>query len=143
VKTNQPIADDRVRNRTLYWCTPSVYLALLINIIVVLILYYVLRKKVRLDLPLSREGQSLVTKNKLIAWVVFAVGLVALFWGFATVSESSSGLFAIFGGITALLGALVFGSRKAVLLRVTKIKGDNAWLAGAHKDFVASLPRYP
>jgi hypothetical protein len=143
VKTNRPVTEDRVRNRPLYWCTPSIYFALLINLLVVIILYYALRKKVMLDVPLSREGQSLVTKHKLIAWGAFIVGLITMFWGFAFIADNAIALFGAFAGIGLLLSGLIYGAKKAVSLRVVKLEGDNAWLVGAHNDYIASLPRYP
>jgi hypothetical protein len=143
VKTNQLVSEDRIRRKMLYSCTPFIYFALLINILVVIILYYVLRKKVVLDLPLSREAQSAVTRNKIVAWSVFAVGLIMIFFGFAAVGgDEGTGIQVVLLGIFMILGALIFAALKAQVLRVVKIRGDNAWLTGAHKDFVASLPPY-
>jgi hypothetical protein len=142
VKTNQPVTDDRAPSKTLYWCTPWVFLALLANILILAILYFVLRKKVIVDIPLSVEGQRIVTRHKTIAWLSFFLGLGLLFWGITIVNTSDEGPIFMIAGFLLMLGSLVYGGRKAQALRVAKLRNGQAWLVGATPAFVGSLPKY-
>lgn len=142
VKTNQPVTDDRASRKTLYWCTPWVFLAILANLIILAILYFVLRKKVIVDIPLSQEGQRIVTRHKTISWLSFFLGLGLLFWGIATVNTTDEGPIFMIAGFLVMLGSLVYGGRKAQVLRVAKLRNGQAWLVGATPAFVGSLPKY-
>jgi hypothetical protein len=144
VKTNQPVTEDDVKRKAFYWCTPAIFFAILINLLVVIILHYVFRKKVMIDLPLSRQGQAIVTKNKIIAWLTFFAGLAMFIAGMVSAGNEagSAMLMLIPVGLVVLLFGLAFGGRKGVALRVVKLKNGNAWLAGASKEYLASLPSY-
>lgn len=142
VKTNQPVTETDVKRKALYWCHPAIFLTFLINILVVLILYYVLRKKVMIDIPLSQEGSRIVRKNKIISWALFLGGIALTVMGLMGINGplDDAVVPAIPVGMLVLLFGIVFSGRKAVALRVVKLKGDEAWLGGASKEFVASLP---
>ena len=51
-------ASGRPLKRTAWYCTPWVYLLLLINLLVVLIVYLVLRKRVNLEIPLCEDHRK-------------------------------------------------------------------------------------
>ena len=142
IKTNQPVTETDVKRKALYWCKPLIYLAILINVLVVIILYFVFRKKVMVDIPLSKEGRGIVTKNKIIGWVTFVGGLAVMFVGFAGTANPSNnaGVMLIPIGLLVLLFGMVFLGRKGVALRVAKMKDGEAWLAGASKEYLAMLP---
>jgi hypothetical protein len=138
IKTNRPVTEEEVKRKMLYWCTPWVYLALLLNLLVVLILYLVLRKKVPLDIPLSGEGRRLQRKRALIACGVAVLGIVCVMlpiW-----NDQLIGLILL--GIVLVLGACIYANIKATLLRPVKLKNGEVWLAGACPEFIASLPAY-
>ncbi len=142
VKTNQPVTEDRAMRKTLYWCTPWVFLALLANLLILAILYFVLRKKVIIDIPLSLEGQRIVTRHKTITWLSFFSGIAVIIWGIATAISTATGPIILIAGFLILLAALVYGGRKAHALRVAKLRNGQAWLVGATPAFVGSLPKY-
>jgi hypothetical protein len=142
VKTNQPVTEDDINRKALYWCTPAIYFALLLNLLVVIILNYVLRKKVMIDIPLSKEGRRIITRNLTIMWAAILGGLFLFIVGVASIDgPSEDALILLFPlGLLILLGGLIFGNRKGCALRVAKLKNGEAWLAGASRDYLASLP---
>jgi hypothetical protein len=142
VKTNQPVTEDDVKRKALYWCTPTIYFAILINVLVVIVLNYVFRKKVMIDIPLSKQGQSMVRKNMIIMWALVLVGITLFVVGFLFADTQSGGAYVMLipVGLLAMLFGIAFGNRKACALRVAKIKDGQAWLAGAGREYLASLP---
>jgi hypothetical protein len=144
VKTNNAVGDEDVEAKTLYWCSPYIYFALLANILILIILYFVFRKKISVEIPLSREGARIVRNHAIKAWALVIGGFVLFGYGMSQVFDQNGGL----GGILAVLGIVVLllgvvgGARRAVGLRVAKLRDGHAWLAGACPAFVASLPRY-
>ncbi|ATC62644.1 hypothetical protein CMV30_00920 [Nibricoccus aquaticus] len=143
IKTNQPVPENLAKRKTLYWCTPWVFLAILANILILAVLYFILRKKVVVDIPLSADGQREVTFKKTIAWLTFFAGIATIIWGGATINSTSHGPIVFIAGFIILLASLVYGGRAAHALRVAKWKGGDAWLTGACPAFLASLPKYP
>ena len=144
VKTNEPVAAENFKHKKLYWCPPLLYLALLANIIIFIILYYIFRKKVKIDIPLSVAGKKIMRKHALNALGVAVLGLgvmiVPLLMG--KFGETMAAPMVILG-ILLVVFALLYGMRKGSTLRVTKLKDGKAWLIGAGKEFLASLPPYP
>lgn len=142
VKTNQPVTEDDIHRKALYWCTPAIYFALLLNLIVVIILNYVLRKKVMVDIPLSKVGRRIVTRNIAIMWTAILGGLFTFFVGVTSMDGPNEDTLILLApiGMLAFLAGLIFGNRKACALRVAKLKNGEAWLAGASKEYIASLP---
>ena len=138
IKTNQAVGEEHVKRKVLYWCTPWVYLALLLNILIVLILYLILRKKVPIEIPLSEEGRKMLHKH---AWIAAGVAGAGILCALAPVW--ASGLWAMVPlGIVLVLGACIYANIKATQLRPVKMKNGELWLAGASPEFVASLPAY-
>lgn len=140
VKTNEPVTGADVRARTLWWCPPLVFLTILLNLIITLVLYFVLRKSVKLDVPLSRRGRQIVRRNALIAFAVGAVGFALVVFPIASGQEQYLAWIPV--GAAMILGALIFGARHGTALRIVKLKNQEAWLAGAGGDYLASLPPY-
>src|SRR6185369_3516514 len=115
-----------------------VYLSLLANIIILIILYYVLRKKVTVDIPLSQEGRKRLNKQRGIASGIAVLGLAMIL---APIFNQNLVWLIVFG-VIALLVAAFYGNYKGCLLRVVKLKDGHAWLYGADREFVNSLPPY-
>lgn len=143
VKTNQAVSAADLKRKKLYWCTPFVFIAILLNLLIVIILYYIFRKKVQLDIPISPEGKRIIRKHAFISIGTALGGVLVVILGAAFTSTSSPA----FGGLILLgvllcLGGLIYAGRKAAALRVAKVKNGEAWLAGACPEFIASLPAY-
>jgi hypothetical protein len=141
VKTNQPVTENEMKRQTLFWCPPLVFLSILVNLIILLVLYFVFRKKVVVEIPLSPAGKKIVSQKRLIAWAAGIAGVVLAIAGGASIEAISGAVFLMILGILLFLGAIIYGARKGSLLRVAKLKNGEAWLLGAGKEFINSLPR--
>jgi len=139
VKTGEPTGLDGIKPKTLYWCTPWVFLAFIIIRLLGLILYFVLRKKIVLHIPISPAGKTRMRKHGFIATGI-CLGGVAL--GVLGAMDIDHYFWLLILGIFALLVGLFYASFKASALRVTKLKNGEAWLAGACPEFLAALPPY-
>jgi hypothetical protein len=140
IKTNEPVTEADVRARTLWWCPPLVIFTILLNLLITLILYFVLRKSVKLDIPLSRRGRQIVRRNALIAFAAGALGFALVIFPIASGEERY--LVWLPAGAVVVIGALIFGALQGTALRIVKFKNQEVWLAGAGRDYLASLPRY-
>ena len=140
VKTNEPVAADSLKMKTLWWCPPLVFLSILLNILILLVLYLVFRKPVKLEIPLSAAGRGIVRKHAFIGSGVALLGLALLCVGIAYSGTAFAGLI-LLGAVMVLFG-LIWAAIKANALRVTNLKNGETWLAGAGEAFLASLPAY-
>lgn len=136
-KTNDPVPDVEFKTRTLYWCTPWVFLAILLNLLIALILYLVLRKKVRLAVPLSDAGRTVLNKHR---WIAIGIAVASLALIVAGIAMQAYALIPL--GIVGVIIAMAYGGYKGSLVRVTKLQDGYAWLAGASPAYLASLPPY-
>lgn len=141
VKTNRMVSASEIRSKKLYWVHPAVYLAILLNLIILLVLTLDLRKKLLIDIPLSTEARGRIRTNAAIAAAGVLAGIALVV---AAIIESDTGQIAwmLPAGLALIVGALIFASRKATALRVSRMRGGNAWLAGASPAFLESLPPY-
>jgi len=139
VKTNQPVTETEVKNKTLYWYPPLIALSILISLLIFLILYLVMRKKIIIDIPLSRDGRGIVRKHWAIVWALLLGGVVLFIAGIANIDRA--GWLIVIGLLVGLAG-LIYSAYKGVLLRPTKLKDGEVWLAGACPEFLDSLPKY-
>jgi hypothetical protein len=60
----------------------------------------------------------------------------------ASVDDGSALILLFPVGLLIGLVGLAFGGRKACALRVAKLKDGRAWLAGASKEYLDSLPSH-
>ena len=75
VKTNQEVTPAEIKKRKLYWYPPLIAVTILLSVLIFLILYLVLRKKVEVDIPLSKAGRKIVLKNGAITWGLVLGGI--------------------------------------------------------------------
>lgn len=138
VKTNASVAPADAKSKTLYWYPPLLALTILLNVLIFLILYLIFRKRVQVDIPLSPAGRRLVRKHAAIAWTIVIAGGALLVTGI--IEPSLAALLLV--GMLVLVGGLIYGAIKANALRVAKLRNGEAWLVGASREFLDSLPRY-
>ncbi|MFM2089832.1 MAG: hypothetical protein RLZZ127_321 [Planctomycetota bacterium] len=109
--------DLQPRTRTLVWCTPWVALAILVHLFVLLILYFVLRKKGSLTFSITAGEERRLRRRRMTAWALLAgTGLCLV----AAIVLGSFWL--ILPALGLLIGAGVFGSiaRPLAIRRITK-----------------------
>lgn len=139
VKTNAPVSPAEVRHRTFFWAPTWIIVTILLSWIITIILYFVMRKKVIVPLPLSAEANRRINTGKWSAAGGAALGFVVIIAG-AIQIETNPAL--IIGGVVLLLASLIVGLRFGRLLSITKIDNGRAWVNGVHPDYLASLPPY-
>ncbi len=137
VKTNAPVAAGEQKEKTLYWCTPWVWIAIVLIRLLGLILYLVLRKKVKLVIPLTTVARRSITVANCIAAALIFVGLFVLIYGIVDTVNPAVAI-----GPLMMLGGLIYALLKGQNLRITRIRNGEAWIAGAGPEFLASLPTY-
>ncbi len=137
IKTNQPVTDEDVKRKKLYWASPWLALTILLSLLIYIIAYLIVRKLFIIDIPLSRDGRRIVRNNALIAWGI-ALGGIALI---IVAAAEPKVIVLLPVGIVAILAAMLFGFWKAGTLRLVKLNSQEAWLKGASPEYLASLPR--
>jgi hypothetical protein len=136
IKTNQPVSAQEVRRLTLEWIPPAVWLGLLATPVVFLALYFLFRRIVRVDVPLSAKGAALVRGHRwmAIALLASAVALLVLGWSFHLAALLFlATVVTVVAVITILVGS---GA-----LRLIRVEGEEVWLRGASRAFLAALPK--
>lgn len=137
IKTNQPVTEADTKRKKLYWCPPWIAILLLLNLLIFLIVYLVVRKPFVIDIPLSAAGRKIVRKHALIAWGLFVAGVACFI-----VAIANNALVAlILPGLALALSALIYGVAKGTTLRIVKFTTHEASLKGACPEFLASLPK--
>lgn len=148
IKTNEPVTATESRRKEFVWFPPIIWLSLLMTPVAFIILYYLFRQSVALDVPLSATGRRQVRRHFLIATCLTAGGALALV---AIIMNAYAGRWAGLGGgffvllillgLVAMIAGLSHDSKRGVLLRAVKLQDGRLWLAGAGPAFLASLPR--
>jgi hypothetical protein len=139
MKTNQPVTAAEQKVKTLYWATPWIWLAFFISLLVVLILYLVLRKKVVLALPISAGADRRASVHNFSGATLLIVGLFVMIYGF--INLDTVGV-AVAIGALMMLGGLIWSAVKGRAIYISRIHNGEAWLSGAGEEFLASLPPY-
>ena len=136
IKCNAPARGFRLK-RTLYWSHPAYLLLLLCNLIVLLIVYLIVRKKAVVHIGLCELHRS---KRRL----GIIIGLSSLILGFILIccaaAANSGWILAV--GLVVLLGGGIGGAVTARTVTPTKIDKQYVWLSGVHRDFLANLPEW-
>jgi hypothetical protein len=136
IKCNAPAGGFRLK-RTLYWMHPAYYLLILCNLLILLIVHLIVRKKAVVHIGLCVQHRSKRKQGMLIGWSGVALGIILITCG----AVISSGWCAL-AGILVLLGGGIIGAVMARTVGPTKIEKEYVWLTGAHRDFLAELPEW-
>lgn len=138
VKCNAP-ANGYLLKRVLYWQHPAYLLLLFCNLLVLLVVVLIVRKKAVLHIGLCETHRSQRIVAIAACYIGLLGGLVALITGLVM----HLGWLAAVGGLMMLVG-IVWGAAKGRTIAATKIdKEKNVWVSGACKDFLNELPESP
>jgi hypothetical protein len=136
VKCNEP-ADQPTKVRSLYWVHPALYLLLFGGALILLIVYFIVRKKADVDPGLCEKHK----KRRLFAlaygWLGFFVGLGMLI----TVGTNDPAF--IWLGLLLIISAIVVGMAMGRLVWAKKITKEDVRLGGFCKAYLEELPEYP
>ena len=129
-------AEHPVKERTVYWHTPWLYVLVLVSLLIYLIVALIARKSARISPGLCSEHRKL--RNNVIVGSLLAaltgIGLLVF-----AISDSNGGV-GLLGGLT-LLAAIIFGMIKGRIVYATRIDANRISLKGCSEAFLASLPR--
>ena len=134
VKTNEPIAREDYLQKRFTWCSPAIGLLILISGFLLVLVYFIARKKCSLTFGLTPAVRRKYRNRKIIK----IVAAIVLFFALPVAAGADSGLlllivFLLF--LTAVF-SLFFGNSP---LAVTKQRNGEFWISGCSKEFLARL----
>ncbi len=133
IKTNEPL-DNQPITRTLYWSHPAWLLLILVNLLVLLIVYFAVRKRCRITYFLSPQMRKR-RQRWLLAWLcVWVAGIAVIV---ASVGMEN-GIIALVGVVTFLVGLIgLFACGNT--LTITGHRDGEFWIKGCGPAFLAVL----
>lgn len=136
VKTGDPVADEDMLRKTYYWCPPLVLLLALVNLVLLAIVYFIVRKKCELSFGLDPHLRAKY-RNRVVMKTLALVGLlVALPFAIATDRDI------LWMGVLFLLIVVVvwccFGNAP---LRIVKSKNARFWVKGVSPECLERIER--
>ena len=138
VKCNAPANGFRLK-RVLYWAHPAYLLLILCNLLILLIVYLIVRKKAVLHIGLCEKHRAGRKMGLIVGWSGTLVGFVLLVGAAAL----ESGWMAL-AGVAVLLFSWIYGGVRASTVAITKMSKENVvWVRGVHKDYLDQLPEWP
>ncbi|WP_442484930.1 hypothetical protein [Aeoliella sp. SH292] len=135
VKTNQPTSPSEERRQTLYWAPSWIGILILVNLLILAIVYFVVRKGCDITYSESQELRATRRFRVLIASLACAglfVGLIA-----GIVVESTVVVVVTILGILVGLITLLIVARAPV--RPVKYKKGEFWIRGFSREYLDQL----
>ena len=136
VKTNAAVEAEEVHRTRFEWIPPVVFFSLLLTPVAFAICYFLFRRFIWIDVPLTRKARMAVWRARWLTTIGGLLGFLVILIGVA----QGSPILALATGIATVL-ILVFGGRQSTLLRITWVQDGEARFLGAGREFLASLPR--
>ena len=134
VKTNEPLTDKEMKKHDFYWCTPVIAVAILLSPLIVILLYFILRKKCTLTFGVSAALRKRRRKVVLVKCLL-ALGLF-IAMPFAAGTDSTPLIVTtIILFLIAVIAIFVGNS----WLRVTSFRDKKFSFRGASPEFLQSL----
>jgi hypothetical protein len=135
IKCGQPASVRKVQKVS--WMHPAWSLLILVNLIILLIVYFVVRKTGSISYCLCAEHAAQRKKKFAVTWVLAAAGFATIFGGIVATGSRSRATqdlvpFLVLGGIGLLLVALIWGMTAARTIWVTKVDNYRMWVKGVN-----------
>jgi len=127
---------DYRKQTTLVYLNPWIYLSLLINLLVLIFLALIFRKKFTVQIPLCAEHSKKRRNYLIFQWILVAILLAAILAGIVT-EEKSLAIVCVFLFLVVVLSA-IFGR----LAYAAKYKKGYLWIRGAGRNYLDSLPEH-
>ena len=134
-----------VKRRTFYWYPPWVYALILLSPLILILVSLVVRRTVRIDIPLCDEHQAKRRKRLGIGWAWGLASLLGMVLAVVLMNNNQGGVggFLILTSFISVVGALIVGQRTASILSVHRIGKETATFNRVSPEFIASLPPWP
>jgi GYF domain 2 len=137
VKCNAPANSYRLK-RQLYWMHPAYYLLLLCNLLILLIVHLIVRKKAVLEIGLCEKHRAQRKMGLAVGWSGALVGIVIIIAG--AVIQSG---WTVLAGVALFLFGCIYGGIRASTVAITKITKENTvYVRGAKRAFLDTLPKW-
>jgi hypothetical protein len=131
-------ADEPIKERTLYWHHPALYILLLVSILIYAIVAVIVRKSARLSPGLCADHKKQRLNVILTGWTgVF----VAFTVPFMFADSEYLGL-VVSLSVLLFLVVIVYAMVRGRIVYAKRIDQDEVRLGGCGKDFLDSLPGY-
>ena len=125
-------------DKKIYWHNPWIYL-LIFQLLIYAIVALIVRKKAEVSFPVCQDHLDRRRNAIIVAWLIALAGIILMPIGFSNDSRIAIGC----AGMLVVLGAIVFGMRKAQLAAPKKITDQWILLSGVSPEFLAPLPLAP
>lgn len=134
VKTNQPVSPHDVVSRRLTWCSPLVALLILLSGLLLILVYFLVRRHCTLTFGLLPAVRRKYRNRRLVK----SIAAIALFFALPVTAAMDSTAVTIVVLVLFLVSivSLFIGNSP---LSVTNYRKGEFWIAGCSKDFLAGI----
>jgi hypothetical protein len=131
--------------RTFRWDPPWVYLLILLTPPVLILVSLMVRRTIRMDIPLCDEHLRIRRDRLWTCWAVGIGSIIAIFPAGTLLNNNQDGLggFLFLLSFASLLGAIIVGHRTASILSVHRIGKETVTFGRVSPEFIGSLPHWP
>lgn len=133
IKTNELVTDVGMK-RKLHWAHPALFLIILVNLLIFLVVYLIVRKQCTIRYFMSRYAKRRQLFKQLFAVGVLLFGFFGMFVG--TVVDSIE---MIVLGIVLLCAGVVMLVKFLEAISLVKHKDGEFWIKGCCPEFVRSI----
>jgi hypothetical protein len=140
-------ADLHLVTRELHWYNPLLNLLILVNLLVLIIVARIFRKKALVTYSLCGSCARRQKRDVTITWSLSLLGIGLLVAGVAGTQAESRDSFvvplALLLGSFLTLGGILYGLIKSRLIHASKIDAEWVHVARVSQDLLAGLPGQP
>lgn len=142
VKTglSQQEVEGRTVVKTVSWVSPAIYFLLLLNILVLVVVYFIVRKQCRVTYFISHDARRAVVRNQMIGLGIFVLGIASFIGSLVmadsgSMSEDMAVVLAISSVVIGLAG-LVMTALYQSPISIKKHRDGQFWLGGLSPAFI-------
>jgi len=134
VKSNEPISRQDFQTRTLSWCSPFIGLLILLSGLVLILAYFLVRKKCTITFGMAPEKWHGYRLRRRITFVAAAALFFALL--FAAGLDSTPLIIVVFVLFLVAIISLFLGNSP---LAITKHRNGEFWISGCSRLFLERI----
>lgn len=131
IKSNTPLSQEDMKQRRLSWCSPIVGLLILLSGLLLILVYFVLRKRCAITFGVSRA----VRRRFRIVRIVKIVAVIVLFFALPLTAAIDNTVVSM-TVLVLFLAAVVSLFLGNSLLTVTNHRQGEFWISGCSKEFL-------
>lgn len=132
VKTNQPVSQEDLVEKRFYWCSPIVGLLIVVSGLLLMLVYFVARRKCLLTFGLQPKLRRKYRRRV----IVKTVAVIGLFFAIPVSAESEVLMLTVLVLFLIAVVSLFFGNSP---LSVVKYRDKAFWIAGFSEEYLAEM----